>query len=171
MSELRLGQIQNIDKVSDCSILSVVGDGMSGQPGVAGKVFAALGAAGVNVRAIAQGASERNISAVINGFDTTRALSAVHSSFYLSPHTVSVGLIGPGVVGRALLEQLAVQSERLRSKAGLDLRLRAVATSARMVLGEPRLPFDWPIQTDDSTPTDLGAWKIMYTPSICHMLF
>jgi aspartokinase/homoserine dehydrogenase 1 len=155
MPELNLGQIQNIDKVSDCSIVSVVGDGMSGHPGVAGKVFAALGTASVNVRAIAQGASERNISVVINSVDTTRALSAVHSNFYLSPHTVSLGLVGPGVVGRALLEQLALQSERLMSEAGLDLRLRAIAASERMLLGEPRIPFRWP-GTADLIPTDLS---------------
>src|SRR5256885_1009841 len=64
--ELRQGQIQNVDVLSGCSILSVVGDGMAGTPGVAAKVFGALGGAGVNVRAIAQGSSERNISLVID---------------------------------------------------------------------------------------------------------
>src|SRR5256712_2340650 len=65
--ELRQGQIQNVDVLSGCSILSVVGDGMAGTPGVAAKGFGALGGAGVNVRAIAQGASERNLSLVIDG--------------------------------------------------------------------------------------------------------
>ena len=53
----------------------------------------------MNVHAIAQGASERNISVVVDGKDATRALRAVHSGFYLSPHTISIGLIGPGAVG------------------------------------------------------------------------
>ena len=75
----------------DCSILAVVGDGMAGTPGVAAKMFGALSSAGVNVRAIAQGASERNISAIIDARDLTRALRAVHASFYLSPHTISIG--------------------------------------------------------------------------------
>ena len=77
--------------------------------GVAAKVFGALGTAAVSVRAIAQGASERNISAVIDGKHSSRALRSVHSSFYLSPHTISIGLIGPGVVGGVLLDQLASQ--------------------------------------------------------------
>ena len=94
----------------DLAILAVVGDGMAGLPGVSGKVFNALGSAGVNVHAIAQGASERNISVVVDGKDATRALRAVHAGFYLSPHTISIGLIGPGTVGRVLLEQLAAES-------------------------------------------------------------
>ena len=113
--ELREGQIQSVEVDRGCSILAVVGDGMAGTPGVAAKVFGALGSAGVNVRAIAQGASERNISVVIDGEHATRALRAVHASFYLSPHTVSIGLIGPGVVGSVLLDQLASQVERLRA--------------------------------------------------------
>ena len=79
---------------------------MAGAHGVAAKVFHALGSAGVNVRAIAQGASERNISVVIDGKGSARALRSVHSSFYLSAHTVSIGLIGPGLVGSSLLEQV-----------------------------------------------------------------
>ncbi len=87
--------------------------------------------AGVNVRAIAQGASERNISVVIDGRGSARALRAVHSSFYLSAHTVSIGLIGPGLVGGALLDQVASQVERLRRDFKLDLRVRAIAGSKR----------------------------------------
>ena len=73
-TELRQGQIQNVDVVGGCSILSVVGDGMAGTPGIAASVFGALAAAGVNIRAIAQGSSERNISAVIDERQSTRAL-------------------------------------------------------------------------------------------------
>ena len=90
-----------------CAILAVVGDDMAGMPGSAGRFFGTLGNAGINVRAIAQGASERNISAVIDAKDMTRALRAVHSSFYLSAKTVSIGVLGPGSVGGALLDQLA----------------------------------------------------------------
>ena len=98
---------------------------MAGLPGVAGQVFNALGSAGVNVHAIAQGASERNISVVVDGKDATRALRAVHSGFYLSPHTISIGLIGPGAVGRVLLEQIGAESARLRDEFKLDLRCAA----------------------------------------------
>jgi len=135
--ELTEGQIQRVEVDSDLATLAVVGDGMAGTPGIAGKVFAALGTAGVNVRAIAQGASERNISAVVEGKSVTRALRAVHAGLYLSPNTISIGVIGPGTVGRVLLDQLASQSERLREQSRLDLRVRGVLGSRRMLLAEP----------------------------------
>jgi bifunctional aspartokinase / homoserine dehydrogenase 1 len=137
--ELREGQIQQVQVDPGCSILAVVGDGMAGSHGVAAKVFGALGTAAVSVRAIAQGASERNISAVIDGKHTARALRSVHSSFYLSPHTVSIGLIGPGVVGSVLLDQLATQVQRLSRDLKLDLRVRGVMSSKRMHLADPEV--------------------------------
>ncbi|PYR94215.1 MAG: bifunctional aspartate kinase/homoserine dehydrogenase I [Acidobacteria bacterium] len=158
--ELRLGQIQNVDVVRDCSILSVVGDAMAGTPGVAAKVFGALGGAGVNVRAIAQGSSERNISLVIDERQATRALGSVHASFYLSPHTISIGLIGPGAVGSALLEQLASQTARLIRDLRLDLRLRGIATSRQMLLGDPRLQLtDWRTLLAAAPATDLRRFE------------
>jgi bifunctional aspartokinase / homoserine dehydrogenase 1 len=137
--ELRQGQIQSVEVSLGCSILAVVGDGMAGAHGVAAKVFGALGNAAVSVRAIAQGASERNISVVIDGKQASRALRSVHSGFYLSPHTVSIGLIGPGVVGSALLDQLASQVGRL-SEQKLDLRLRGIMTTSRMHLSDIEVP-------------------------------
>jgi aspartokinase/homoserine dehydrogenase 1 len=134
--ELAEGQIQSVEVDADLAILAVVGDGMAGIPGIAAKVFDALGNAAVNVRAIAQGASERNISVVVPGRHATRALRAVHSSFYLSPHTLSIGIIGPGTVGRVLLEQLASQSERLRRDFKLDLRVRGIMASKKMLLSD-----------------------------------
>ena len=134
--ELREGQIQQVQVDSGCSILAVVGDGMAGSHGVAAKVFGALGTAAVSVRAIAQGASERNISAVIDSKHSARALRSVHSSFYLSPYTVSVGLIGPGVVGSVLLDQLATQVQRLARDLKLDLRVRGIMSSKRMHLAD-----------------------------------
>jgi aspartokinase/homoserine dehydrogenase 1 len=137
--ELREGQIQSVEVNSGCSILAVVGDGMAGSHGVAAKVFGALGSAAVSVRAIAQGASERNISAVIDGKYSSRALRSVHSSFYLSPHTISIGLIGPGVVGSVLLDQLASQVHRLHDLK-VDLRVRGIMTSKLMHLSNTEVP-------------------------------
>ncbi|MFO1392691.1 MAG: bifunctional aspartate kinase/homoserine dehydrogenase I [Steroidobacteraceae bacterium] len=137
--ELREGQIQSVEVNRNCSILAVVGDGMAGAHGVAAQVFSALGKAGVNVRAIAQGASERNISVVIDGRGSARALRAVHSSFYLSAHTVSIGLIGPGLVGGALLDQIASQAERLRRDFKLDLRVRGIAGTRSMRLTQGKM--------------------------------
>ncbi|MEY3975722.1 MAG: Aspartokinase I/homoserine dehydrogenase [Pseudomonadota bacterium] len=134
--ELADGQIQSVEVDRDLAILAVVGDGMAGMPGISAKVFNALGLAGVNVRAIAQGASERNISVVVPAKAATRALRAVHASFYLSSHTVSVGIIGPGTVGKVLLEQMASQSARLRRDFKLDLRVRGLLSSKRMLLSD-----------------------------------
>jgi aspartokinase/homoserine dehydrogenase 1 len=158
--ELAHGQIQSVDVLVDCSVLAVVGDGMAGTPGVAGSVFGALGNAGVNVRAIAQGASERNISLVIESRHESRALRAVHSRFYLSPHTVSIGLIGPGLVGSAFLDQLASQAERFRRDSNLDLRLRGILASGRMLLGAPSIALgSWRDAMADALPVDLAAFE------------
>jgi bifunctional aspartokinase / homoserine dehydrogenase 1 len=132
--ELAEAQIQSVDVTEDLAILAVVGDGMTGMPGVSGKFFGALGNAHINVRAIAQGASERNISVVVEGKETERALRATHASFYLSPHTLSIGVIGPGTVGQVLLDQLASQRDRLMHDFNIDLRVRGILRSRQMRL-------------------------------------
>ncbi|MEO7386860.1 MAG: ACT domain-containing protein, partial [Gammaproteobacteria bacterium] len=132
--ELEQGLVQSITVKNPCSVIAVVGDGMAGMPGVAGRFLGTLGSAGINVMAIAQGSSERNISAVIAGQDSTRALRAVHSGFYLSAETISIGVIGPGNVGQVLLKQMANEIPRLKSQFNLDLRVRAIAGSTRMLL-------------------------------------
>jgi aspartokinase/homoserine dehydrogenase 1 len=137
--ELSEGQVQRVGVTKGCAIIAVVGDDMAGLPGSAGRFFGTLGSAAINVRAIAQGASERNISAVIDAKDMTRAIRAVHSSFYLSAKTVSIGVLGPGLVGGTLLDQLAGAAPALRAKFNLDLRLRAIGGSKKMVLDEQRL--------------------------------
>src|SRR5688572_5390634 len=159
-AELRDGQIQNVDVLRACSILSVVGDGMAGTPGIAAKVFAALAGAGVNVRAIAQGSSERNISVVIDEKQITRALRAAHAAFYLSPHTVSIGVVGPGVVGRTLLKQMWSQVPRLLADFNLDLRIRALMTSKRMLLAEPAVnESTWQAELAAGPPVDVAAFE------------
>jgi aspartokinase/homoserine dehydrogenase 1 len=140
-AELRDGQIQHVEVGLGMSILAVVGDGMAGSHGVAAKVFNSLGDAAISVRAIAQGASERNISVVVDGKVGAKALRAVHAAFYLSPNTLSIGLIGPGTVGRVLLAQIATQIERLRA-LNLDLRVRGIATSKRMLLEETTIDLE-----------------------------
>src|SRR3954469_15637451 len=139
-TELERGQIQDVGVTPACSILSVVGDGMAGTPGVAAKAFASLANVGVNVRAIAQGSSERNISMVVDQRQAGRALGAVHAGFYLSPHTVSIGLVGPGHVGAALLDQISLQAERLARGFRLDLRARGIVSSRRMLLQDAPIP-------------------------------
>lgn len=150
-AELESGQIQSVDVTNEQSIVAVVGDGMAGTPGLAARFFSTLGQAGINVRAIAQGSSERNISAVVDSAESTRALRAAHSGFYLSAKTISIGLIGTGTVGGALLRQLRKQSARLAKDFNLDLRVRAIARSQNMLLGDRRI--------------DLNIWEEAYEGS------
>ena len=158
-AEMDRGQIQRVDVTPDCSILAVVGDRMSGTPGVASTFFGALGDAGVNVRAIAQGASERNISAVVDGDDAPRALRAAHAGFYLSKRTLSIGVIGAGNVGAALLDQIHDQAERLREEQDIDLRVRGVTTTEHMLRAEQALDLsDWRSALAEGEPADLDAF-------------
>ena len=164
--ELDSGQIQRVDVTDDQSIVAVVGDGMAGTPGIAARFFGTLGRAGINVRAIAQGSSERNISAVVDSDEATKALRAAHSGFYLSHKTISIGLIGPGIVGQALLRQLDKQADRLAEQFNLDLRVRAIARSQTMVLGERRLDLaNWDESWDEqAVETDLDAFEAHVNP-------
>ncbi|MFQ5610274.1 MAG: bifunctional aspartate kinase/homoserine dehydrogenase I, partial [Woeseiaceae bacterium] len=146
--ELASGQIQSVEVSDAQSVVAVVGDGMAGTPGIAARFFGTLGRAGINIRAIAQGSSERNISAVVDSDDATRALRAAHSGFYLSSKTLSIGLIGTGTVGGALVGQLEKQRTRLADAFNLDLRVRAIARSSSMLLGDRRI--------------DLGSWGSEY---------
>jgi aspartokinase/homoserine dehydrogenase 1 len=150
--ELSAGQIQAITVTPDISVLAAVGDGMAGTPGVSARLFATLGRARVNIRAIAQGASERNISVALDSKDAARALRAAHAGFWLSPQTISIGLIGPGNVGRALLDQLREALPRLKREANLDLRVRAIASSRHLWMSEQgELPTDWSEQLATSS--------------------
>lgn len=156
------GQTQNVVVTQDICVLAAVGDGMVGTPGVAARLLGGLAQARVNVRAIAQGAGERNISVAITERDATRALRAAHSAFWLSPQTLSVGIIGPGHVGRALLSQLAATLPGLRTQSSIDLRLRAIGDSRRMLLSETGLDPAQALellQGDSALPMDLDAFS------------
>lgn len=146
------------------AVLAAVGDDMVGTPGVAAQLFSGLARARVNVIAIAQGGSERNISVVVREKDAIRGLRAVHSAFWLSPQTLSVGIIGPGNVGKALLNQLALASPRFDEEHQLVIRLRALANSKRMVLDDHRLvPMQAFEQLPEGAPMDLDA----FTNHVC----
>ncbi len=155
------GQTQNVAVTPDICVLAAVGDGMVGTPGVAARLLGGLAQARVNVRAIAQGASERNISVAIAGRDATRALRAAHSAFWLSPQYLSVGVIGPGHVGKALLSQLAATLPGLRAQSAMDLRIRGVSNSRRMVLSDagldPAVALE-ALEGDAAQPVDLDAF-------------
>jgi aspartokinase/homoserine dehydrogenase 1 len=156
-AELHHNQIQMIDVTENCSILAAVGDNMVDHPGVAGKFFSALGKARVNIRAIAQGSSERNISTVIDRADSRKALRAVHAAFYLSNQTISIGVIGCGLIGGTFLDQLKTQMEVLRKEFKIDLRVRGVLNSKAMILSEQgRTLENWRESVKESSlPADL----------------
>ena len=173
-AERAQGLLQDLEVTPGCTILAAVGDGMSGTPGIAARLFGSLVRAGVNVRAIAQGSSERNISVVIDGGDATRALRAAHAGFYLSQQTLSIGLIGPGHVGGALLDQMAGRLGWLREEFGIDLRIRAIANTSTMLLDEHRIDLaSWRDQLGErgagTHPTDLDMLAdYVQTESVPH---
>lgn len=134
--ELEKGVISKIESYDELAIIAAVGDKMAGTKGVAGAFFSSLGKASINVKAIAQGSSERNISAVIKGENSRSALRALHAAFFLSKQALSVGLIGPGNIGGTLLDQIKTEKERLKSSFDLDIRIRAIASSKKMLLSD-----------------------------------
>ena len=155
---IETGLIAGVEVTGGIAILAAVGDGMVGSPGVAARLFDGLAKARVNIRAIAQGASERNISVALDSADAVRGLRAVHAAFWLSPQTLSIGLIGPGKVGRELLSQFSESLTRLAGNAnrGIDLRLRAIADSRRMSLVPRNLPPDQAVAAlAEGEPLDL----------------
>jgi aspartokinase/homoserine dehydrogenase 1 len=156
-AERHQGQLRDLQVTPGCSVLAAVGDGMSGTPGVAARFFTALANAGVSVRAIAQGSSERNISVVVDGPDAQRALRAAHAAHFLSPQTLSIGLIGAGGVGSELLSQLAREADHLRAQFDLSLRVRAICDSRRMLLDDAGvdLSADWRDLLAKGEPLDL----------------
>ncbi len=126
------GDITGVQVQRRMAIVAAVGENMRMRPGIAGKMFATLGRAGINVVAIAQGSSERNISAVIEEEAVKPAVNALHEVFPRARMPVHVVLVGLGKVGRAFLRQLRRQAAQLEDTRQIHLRLAAVATSRRM---------------------------------------
>ncbi len=141
-SAMTRGEVQTVDLRESCCVVAMVGEGMIERLGMAGKFFSALSKAGINVRAIAQGSSERNISAVIEQHDATKALRALHSAFYLSSQTLSIGIIGTGLIGNTFLGQLTARIRELQAQRGIDLRVRGIMNSRKMLLHDRQLTLD-----------------------------
>jgi aspartokinase/homoserine dehydrogenase 1 len=146
--EMRLGSIDKPVINRDISIIAVVGSRMSGTSGVSGKIFHALGRNGINVIAIAQGSSEINISAVISRQDEGKALNAIHDAFFLEgQRSVNLFLVGTGLIGGTLLEQLASQREILADKDKIKINLAGAANIDRMIFSPEGLDPKKVIQT------------------------
>ncbi|QCD83347.1 bifunctional aspartokinase/homoserine dehydrogenase 2, chloroplastic-like [Vigna unguiculata] len=130
------GRLSQVAIIPNCSILAAVGQKMASTPGVSASLFNALAKANINVRAIAQGCSEYNITVVVKREDCIKALRAVHSRFYLSRTTISMGIIGPGLIGSTLLDQLRDQASTLKEEFNIDLRVMGILGSKSMLLSD-----------------------------------
>lgn len=132
--EISSGRINKISIESDLCIVAIVGENMKHSAGIAGKLFYTIGKNGINVVAIAQGASEQNISWVVKKSDLRKTLNVVHESFFLSPYIeLNIFLVGIGTVGRDLLQQISLQQEKLKKELRLKLRIAGVANSRKMI--------------------------------------
>ena len=146
--EIAAGRIEPLRPERGLAIVALVGENMKDHPGISGKLFGALGQNGVNIRAIAQGASEKNISTVIRAADVRKAINVLHEAFFeATVKQVNLFLLGPGNVGSKLLEQLALQQGHLLEKLGLQVRVVAIANSRHCLVNETGLDLTaWPAE-------------------------
>lgn len=141
--EIREKLIDQIDVRSDCAIVSVVGDGMIANRGVASKFFNALSSQDINILAIAQGSSERCISAVITGEYADTAVKAVHQFFFHTAQTIEVFAFGAGTIGGTMIDQIRDQKQKLL-KENVDIKVLAITTIDGMILNEEGIDLsDW----------------------------
>ena len=140
--ELKEGILDPIEIVDKRAIISVVGDGMRTMRGTSGKFFRALAQANINVNAIAQGSSERSISAVISEDKVAEAITICHSSFFSTKQVIDIVLVGAGGVGAALLEQIKKQKAALQQDNGIDIRVVGIANSKSFVVDPQGIDLD-----------------------------
>jgi len=132
--EIQLDQINKVTIEENLAIVAIVGENMKHSTGVAGKLFHTIGKNGINIIAIAQGASELNISWVVKVSDLRKTLNVVHESFFLSENVeLNVFLLGIGLVGGNLLEQIKQQQPKLLKEKHLKIKLTGVANSKKML--------------------------------------
>lgn len=144
--EIEKGLVDTIKIEEDLSVIAIIGENMRYSPGIAGRMFQALGKNGVNAVAIAQGSSELNISVVVNRYNETKALNALHESFFLSDtKELHIYMIGVGLIGGTLINQIQNQAEFLKKKRGLEIKVVGLANSKKMLFVEEGI--------------DLANWK------------
>jgi bifunctional aspartokinase / homoserine dehydrogenase 1 len=146
--EIESGKVEPLIIEKGLAIVALVGDNMKNHPGISGKMFGALGRNGVNVRAIAQGSSERNISAVISTSDVKKTINVLHEEFFETTHKqLNLFITGTGNVGRRLLEQLKQQYHYLQEHLRLQVHVAGMANSKKMIFNDEGI--------------DLGNWKTL----------
>ncbi len=132
--ELEIKKVDPLIVEKDLAIVALVGDNMKNHPGISGKMFSVLGKNGVNIRAIAQGSSERNISAVIATKDVKKAINILHEDFFETTYKqVNLFISGTGNVGSRLLAQLQQQIKYLHDHLRLQVRVTGIANSKKML--------------------------------------
>lgn len=132
--EIEMGEISPMKAESGLATVAIVGENMKHTPGIAGKLFGTLGRNGINVIACAQGASETNISFVVDGASLRKTLNVIHDSFFLSEYQVlNLFICGVGTVGSSLIEQIHGQQERLKSERGLYLKVVGIANGHKAI--------------------------------------
>lgn len=155
--EISYKHINSISVEKDMAIVAIVGERMKHTSGVAGRLFRSIGANGINLYAIAQGASELNISFVIKDKNLRKALNVIHEAFFLINYQVlNIYLTGVGTVGANLLQKIESHSKKLREQERVELRLVGVSNSRKMVINTeglvPGKAVEMLSQGDDSCP-------------------
>jgi len=158
--EIASGKVDPLKVEYDLSIIALVGDKMKSHPGISGKMFAALGRNGVNIRAIAQGSSERNISAVVSVKDVTKGVNVLHEAFFESSFKqLNVFIVGAGNVGGKLIGQIKQQQQYLLQQLNVQLRVTGIANSRQMLLSEEGIDLNkWKELLDKAPAMDLDLY-------------
>lgn len=135
--ERKLNMVEPIQVVCDLSIIAVVGENMKNTPGISARLFEALGRNGISVVCTAQGASELNISVVVEKFHEKKGLNAVHETFFQNDKKrLNLFLVGTGAIGKTLIKQIDEQLEFLSNQNNVEVRLIGIANSKRMWFNE-----------------------------------
>ncbi len=156
--ELDAGMLDPILIEDHHSIVAIIGENMRKTPGIADKLFGALGKNGINVVAIAQGSSELNVSVVIDQHNLQKALKVLHGAFFLSNRRLlNLFMVGTGLIGKTLLQQIAKQFDFFYSQRLLEIRLIGVANTTKMLIDVDGIPINnWKESLNDKgEPTDL----------------
>ena len=158
--EISLNKVAPTKVEDELVNIAIVGDNMKSHQGISGKMFSTLGANNVNIRAIAQGASERNISIMINKKDTRKALNTLHETFFENDiKELNLFVIGVGNVGSKLLEQIQKQQEYLKENLLLRIRVIAISNSRTMVLGNENLDLkNWKSEIEKGQSADVNKF-------------
>lgn len=156
--EIQQGLLDPLLVERHLSIIAVVGDNMQNHTGISGRMFSALGKNGINIRAIAQGSSERNISAVISTDDVRKAVNVIHEEFFeTSLKQVNLFIAGTGNVGKRLISQLLKQQDYLQKHLRLNVRIVALANSKRMLFTDEGIGADWESKMDTGDYVNLSS--------------